>query len=136
MSKFVDLIKKHPVASLSILVGAVAIIVTGTSFLASYISYQKYSKDYEDMKAKLLANTPQLPEEVFKDNEYVVYDDTAGSVTSTKSEYGYTYLLSARDAEIDLDQGEPSFTTISGTSWEVANEVVIITSITNGSGKF
>ena len=120
MSKFFDLIKKHPVASLSILVGAVAIIVTGTAFLTSYVNYQKYSEDYEDMKTKLLANTPQLPEQVFKDGEYVEYDDANGSVISTKSSYENTYLLSAHDAEIDLDEGEPGFTTISDTSWEVA----------------
>ena len=120
MSKFFDLIKKHPVASLSILVGAVALIVTGTVFLTSYVNYQKYSEDYEDMKTKLLANTPQLPEEVFKDNEYVVYDDANGSVDSTKSSYENTYVLTAHDAEIELDDGQPGFAAFGSTSWEVA----------------
>ena len=120
MSKFFDLIKKHPVASLSILVGAVALIVTGTVFLTSYVNYQKYSEDYEDMKTKLLANTPQLPEEVFKDNEYVVYDDVNGSVDSTKSSYENTYVLTAHDAEIELDDGQPGFAAFGSTSWEVA----------------
>ena len=75
MSKFLDLIKKHPIASLAIAVGAVAIILSGSVFIGSVVSYDKYSKDYEDMKAKLLANTPQLPENVLKDKEFVEYDD-------------------------------------------------------------
>ena len=120
MSKFLDLIKKHPVASVAVLVGAVALVVTGTAFIASYVNYQKYSEDYEDMKTKLLANTPQLPELVFKDNEYVEYDDANGSITSTKSSFANQYLLTAQDAEIDLDEGQPDFAAISGTSWEAA----------------
>ena len=120
MSKFLDLIKKHPVASVAVLVGAVALVITGTAFITSYVNYQKYSEDYEDMKAKLLANTPQLPEEVLKDNEYVVYDDANGSVTSTKSSYANPYVLTAHDAEIDLDDGQPGFVAFGSTSWEVA----------------
>ena len=72
------------------------------------------------MKAKLLANTPQLPEEVLKDNSYVTYDDANGSVTSTKSSYSKTYLFGIRDAKIDLDNGEPAYGTFSDTAWEVA----------------
>ena len=121
MNKFFNAIKKHLIASLAILVGAVVIIVAGVSFLSSYVSYSKYSNDYDDMKTKLLANTPQLPEEVFKDGEYVVYDDGAGSVISTKSPYANTYLLSVRDAEIELDEGQPNYVTFGSTSWEVAN---------------
>ena len=121
MSKFLDLIKKHPVASLSIVVGAVALIVTGSLFISSYVKYQKYSEEYEDMKTKLLANTPQLPEEVLKDNEFVEYDDANADISSTKSSYANTYLLGVEDAEIDLDEGEPEFATFSGTAWEIAN---------------
>ena len=120
MSKFVDLIKKHPIASLSILVGGVALIVTGTAFIVTSVQYNKYCEEYDDMKAKLLADTPQLPEEVFKDNEYVAYDDANGDISSTKSSFTNTYLLNARDAEIDLDEGQADFATLSGTSWEVA----------------
>ena len=120
MSKFLDFIKKHPVASLSIVVGAVALVVTGTLFISSYVKYQKYSEEYEDMKTKLLANTPQLPEEVLKDNEFVEYDDATGSIISSKSTYANEYLLSASDAEIDLDEGEPAFATLGDTAWEVA----------------
>ena len=29
-------------------------------------------------------------------------------------------MISARDAEIDLDNGQPAYTTLSGTAWEVA----------------
>ena len=121
MSKFLDLIKKHPVASLSIVVGAVALVVTGTLFISSYVKYQKYSEEYEDMKTKLLANTPQLPEEVLKDNEFVEYDDASASISSTKSSYENEYLLTSQDAEIDLDEGEPEFVTFGSTAWEVAN---------------
>ena len=120
MSKFLDLIKKHPIASLSIVVGVVALVITGSVFISSYVKYNKYSDEYEDMKTKLLANTPQLPEEVFKDNEYVDYDDSFGGVSSTKSSFANTYLLSASDAEIDLDEGEPAFATLGDTAWEVA----------------
>ena len=121
MNKFFSLVKKHLISSIAILVGAVAILLTGVMFLTSYVSYVKYSENYEDMKTKLLANTPQLPEEVFKDNEYVDYDDANGSVVSTKSSYANPYLLSVRDAEIELDEGQPTFSTFDGTSWEVAN---------------
>ena len=121
MSKFIDLIKKHPVASLSILVGAVALVVTGSLFISSYVKYQKYSEEYEDMKTKLLANTPQLPEEVFKDNEFVEYDDAAGDINSTKSTFENAYLFTASEAEIDLDEGEPAFAKFGDTAWEVAN---------------
>ena len=121
MSKFFDLIKKHPVASLAIALGAVAVIVSGSVFIGSAISYDQYGKEYEKTKAKLLANTPQIPEEVFKDNEYVTYDDANKSVTATKSSFTKTYVLTANEAEIDLDEGEPTFTTYGGTSWEVAN---------------
>ena len=121
MSKFLDLIKKHPVASLSVVVGAVALIVTGTAFIVTSVQYNKYCEEYDDMKTKLLADTPQLPEEVFKDNEYVAYDDAAGDITSTKSSYANTYLLTVNDADIDLDEGQPELVTFGDTSWEVAN---------------
>ena len=111
MSKFFDLIKKHPVASLAIALGAVAVIVSGSVFIGSAISYDQYGKEYEKTKAKLLANTPQIPEEVFKDNEYVTYDDANKSATATKSSFTKTYVLTANEAEIDLDEGEPTFTT-------------------------
>ena len=120
MNKFFDLIKKHLIVSLAILVGAVVIIVAGVSFLSSYINYVNYSKSYDNMKSELLVNTPKPPEEVLRDNSYVVYDDANGSITSTKSTYPNKYLLSARDAEIDLDNGQPGYATVSGTAWEVA----------------
>ena len=121
MSKFFDLIKKHPVASLSIVVGAFALIVTGSVFISSKVKYDKYSSDYEDMKTKLLANTPQPPQEVIKDNEYVTYDDDAADLSATKSSYANTYLLTVNDAEIDLDEGEPDIVKFGETAWEVAN---------------
>ena len=121
MSKFFDLIKKHPVASLSIVVGAVALIVTASVFISSKVKYDKYSSDYEDMKTKLLANTAQPPEEVFKDNEYVTYDDDAADLSATKSSYANTYLLTVNDAEIDLDEGQPEIVKFGETAWEVAN---------------
>ena len=120
MSKFLSLVKKHLVLSVAILLGVTAVLVAGISFLASYVSYTVYSKNYDKMKADLLVNSPQPPEKVLRDNEYVAYDDANGSIISTKSSYGSTYLLSARDAEIDLDDGQPEFVSLSGTSWEVA----------------
>ena len=120
MSKFFDFIKKHPIISLSIVVGAVALVITGTVFISSSVKYNKYSGEYDDMKARITANTPQLPEEVFKDNEYVTYNDASGEVSSSKSSFTNTYLLSAKDAEIDLDEGQPAFAAFGDTAWEVA----------------
>ena len=120
MSKIINFVKQHLIVSLAILVGVVVIIVTGVSFLTSYVNYVNYSKSYDNMKSELLVNTPQPPEDVFRDNEYVVYDDANRSVTSTKSSYANKYVLSARDAKIDLDDGQPAYTTLSGTAWEVA----------------
>jgi hypothetical protein len=73
------------------------------------------------MKTKLLANTPQPPQEVIKDNEYVTYDDDAADLSATKSSYANTYLLTVNDAEIDLDEGEPDIVKFGETAWEVAN---------------
>ena len=120
MSKIINFVKQHLIISLAILLGAVVIVVSGVSFLSSYINYVNYSKSYDKMKSELLVNTPKPPEEVLRDNSYVVYDDATGSITSTKSTYPNKYLLSARDAEIDLDNGQPEYTTMSGTAWEVA----------------
>ena len=120
MPKFFDWMKKHIVASTAIALGAVALIVAATSFIVSGAQYAKYSDDYEAKKKELLSNTAQLPEEVFRDNEYVTYDDSAKSVSSTKSSYAHPYLLTVQDAEIDLDKGEPALVTLGDTSWEVA----------------
>ena len=98
-----------------------AAVVSGIVFINSKTTYDKYEKSYDEMKTKLLANAVQLPEEVIKDNEYVVYDDENGSVESTKSSYKNKYLLGVYDAEIDLDEGEPNIVTFGDTAWEVAN---------------
>ena len=100
--------------------GTAALSVGGVSFLVSHNNYERYSKDYEAKKTELLANTPQYPKEVVKDNEYVTYDDAAASIDSTKSPYANTYLFTAQDAEIDLDEGEPEFITLGDSAWEVA----------------
>ena len=120
MPKFFDWMKKHVVASSAIILGAITVIVAGTAFAVSGAQYSKYSDDYEANKKVLLANTAQLPQEVFRDNEYVVYDDAAKSVTSTKSSYANKYLFTVQDAEIDLDKGEPVLATLGTTSWQVA----------------
>ena len=120
MSKLFGFIKKHIIASLAICLGAVALIVSGTLFIVSAVQYDQYGKDYEAKKEALLANMPQLPEEVFRDNNYVTYDDAAKSVSETKSSYANKYLYTARDAAIDLDKGDPEFVTLGSTSWEVA----------------
>ena len=120
MPKFFDWIKKHIVASSAIILGAITVIVAGTVFAVSGAQYSKYSDNYEANKKVLLANTAQLPELVFRDNEYVVYDDAAKSVKSTKSSYANAYLYTVNDAEIDLDKGEPVLATLGTTSWQVA----------------
>ena len=97
-----------------------AAAVSGIVFLNSKNAYDSYEKSYDEMKSKLLANVAQPPEEVFKDNEYVTYDDANGTIDSTKSSYKNEYLLSAEDAVIDLDEGEPEFTTFGETGWQVA----------------
>jgi len=120
MNKFIDFIKKHMIASLAIFLGTIAILVSGISFAVSAAEYNQYSKNYEEKKKTLLANTPQPPEEVFRDNEYVTYDNNAQSVSSTKSSYANKYLFTAKDAVIDLDEGEPAYATLGDTAWEVA----------------
>ena len=120
MNKLLSFIKKHLILCLAIVVGTAAVVVTGVSFLVSYTNYSKYSEEYERNKKELLANSAQLPEEVFKDGEYVVYDDAAKSVSSTKSTYKNTYLLTVEDAVIDLDEGQPELVQLEGTSWDVA----------------
>ena len=98
-----------------------AATVSGITFLNSKNAYSKYEKSYDDMKKGLLANVAQPPEEVFKDNEYVVYDDENASIDSTKSSYKNTYILNASDdATIDLDEGEPEIVAFGDTAWEVA----------------
>ena len=97
-----------------------AAAVSAITFINSKNSYDKYEKSYDEMKTKLLADVPQLPEEVFKDNAFVTYDDANKSVTSSKSTYENTRLLSISDAEIDLDEGEPTFAAFGDTAWEVA----------------
>ena len=120
MPKFFDWMKKHIIASTAILLGGVAVIVAATAFIVTGAQYAKYSDDYEAKKKVLLANMPQLPEEVFRDNNYVTYDDANKSVSATKSSYANTYLYTVNDAEIDLDKGEPVIATLGSTSWEVA----------------
>ena len=101
--------------------GLAAITVSGVSFLNSKNTYDRYEKSYDEMKGGLLANVAQPPEKVFKDNEYIVFDDAIGSIESTKSPYKNTYLFEASEAEIDLDEGdEPEFVAYGETSWEVA----------------
>ena len=98
-----------------------AATVSGITFLNSKNAYDRYEKSYDEMKAGLLANVAQPPEKVFKDNEYIVFDDAIGSIESTKSPYKNTYLFEASEAEIDLDEGdEPEFIAYGETSWEVA----------------
>ena len=98
-----------------------AAAVSGITFLNSKNDYKNYEKSYDEMKARLLANVAQPPEEIFKDNEYVTYDDATASVDSTKSQYKNEYLLDVYQAQIDLDEGEPEFVTLGETAWEVAN---------------
>ena len=121
LEKFFNLVKKHLLLSLAIVLGTTAVLMTGISFLTSYLNYAKYSEDYEKTKKELLANTPQLPEETFKDNDYVTYDDAAKTVTGSKSKYQASYVYDIHDAEIDLDKGEPVYETVEGTSWEIAS---------------
>ena len=100
-----------------------AAAVSGIAFLNSKNAYDRYEKSYDEMRASLLAdvaNVAQPPEEVFKDNEYVVYDDANGAIDSTKSSYGKEYLLTASDAIIDLDEGEPELVKFGETAWQVA----------------
>lgn len=98
-----------------------AATVSGITFYNSKTAYDSYEKSYENMKKGLLANVVQPPEDIFKDNEYVEYDDENGSADSSKSQYMNMYLLKASDAEINLDEDdEPEFVTYGETAWEVA----------------
>lgn len=119
--KFFNSVKKHLVSSVAILMGAVAIILAGTSFLVSYINYSQYSEKYEQEKEVLLANTPQLPKEIFRDNDYVTYDDNAKTVTSSKSKHKGSYVYDIKDAEVTVDSSKGVvYEEVEGTSWEIA----------------
>ena len=120
MNKILDFVKKHLIASIAICVGVVALIVASVSFISSSVSYAQYGRRYESQKKELLANTPQFPEEVYRDNGYVTYDDANSSVTSTKSSYENKYLLKVSDAEISLEEGQPAYEKYASTSWDVA----------------
>lgn len=126
MNKFEKLLKKikyHLISTIAIVLGAVALIITGVSFLTSIIQYNNYSENYEKNKEELLANTPQLPKEVFRDNQYVTYDDTAKTVTSSKSNYKKgAYVYDIHDAEVKVDSKDGvSYEPVEGTSWEIAS---------------
>ena len=121
MRKFLETVKKHLIASIAILLGGLAIIITGVSFLSSVISYSVYTDEYEKNKEELLSKTPQLPKEVFRDNQYVTYDDNAKTVTSSKSKYKGAHVYDIHDAVVKLDDGEPSYEAIEGTAWDIAS---------------
>ena len=118
--KLINFIKQHVIASLAILLGGVALVVSAAVFITSAVQYDQYGKDYEVRKETLLANMPQLPEDVFKDNEYVTYNDKTGEADKTKSTYANKYVFGVRDAVIDLDKGEPEYANFGETVWEVA----------------
>ncbi|MBR6226129.1 MAG: hypothetical protein IKQ78_02855 [Bacilli bacterium] len=119
--KFLQKVKYHLISSIAILLGVVALLISGISFLASYINYNNYSENYEKEKEVLLANTPQLPKEVFRDNDYVSYDDDAKTVTSTKSKYKGAYVYDIHDADVKADRSAGvEYEPVEGTSWEIA----------------
>ena len=70
--------------------GVAAATVAGISFYNSKTAYDNYEKSYAEMKSKLLADVAQPPEEIFKDNEYVTYDDDNADILDTKSSYKNT----------------------------------------------
>ncbi|MCQ2799561.1 MAG: hypothetical protein MJ228_02190 [Bacilli bacterium] len=113
-------IKKHPVASVSIAVLAVAAIVSGVSFGTYSAEYNtkvaKINADRERLKAKL----PQLPEEVFIDNGYFTYDDTEKTVSNTKSAFKGAYVYEAEAATIALNDATApaSYVDVAGTAWK------------------
>ncbi|MCR5693297.1 MAG: hypothetical protein K6G74_04985 [Bacilli bacterium] len=121
MNKLMTFINKHPIISSSIVVGTLAIIISGTSFIVTGAQYAAYADSYDKAKEELNAVLPQLPEETFKDNNFVTYDDAAKTVTETKSTYKGSYVYDIHDAEVKLESGEPVYETVEGTSWEVAS---------------
>ena len=117
---FLDTIKKHIVGSVAILVGAAAVVVAGVSWISYTTSFneqtQKIQKDREALNAKL----PKLPEEVLIDNEYVNYDDSEKTVSSSKSAFKKSYVYEAEDAKITLnDEKSPAtYAPVEGTEWK------------------
>lgn len=120
--KFLQKVKYHLISSVAILLGVIALLVTGISFIVSYANYNTYSENYEKEKEVLLANTPQLPKQVFRDNEYVTYDDGAKTITSSKSKYKGNYVYDIHDADVKVDRSAGvEYEPVEGTSWEIAS---------------
>ena len=120
--KFLQKVKYHLISSVASLLGVIALLISGISFIVSYVNYNAYSENYEKEKEVLLANTPQLPKEVFKDNEYVTYDDEAKTVISSKSKYKDNYVYDIHDAEVQVDSDDGvKYEPVEGTSWEIAS---------------
>jgi len=115
-----NFIKKHLTATFSIAVLAVAAIVAGVAF-GSYTA--KYNKEVEKIQADrdaITAKVPKEPKDAFIDNGYFTYDDTAKTVTASKSAYKDSYVYEAEAAEIILnDKSAPtSLVDVEGTAWK------------------
>lgn len=116
---FLDTIKKHLVASVAILAGAVAVVVAGVSWISYTAQYNAESAKIQADREALNAKLPKLPESVLHDNEYVTYDDDAKTVSSSKSSYKDAYVFEAEMATITLnDKAAPaSYVKVEGTEW-------------------
>lgn len=114
-----DFVKKHSVGIFAILVGVAAVGFTAGSWAGYTNQYNsetaKIERDREALKAKL----PKLPESVVLDNEYFSYDDTAKTITGSKSAFKNSLVCKAEDAVITLnDENSPAkFEKVEDTEW-------------------
>lgn len=117
---FVDTIKKHVMATVSISVLAIAAIVAGASFGAYTAKYNKEAEEVASQREALEAKLPKAPKDSFIDNGYFTYDDTAKTVTASKSAYKGSYVYEADAAEVILnDKAAPtSLVDVEGTAWK------------------
>lgn len=84
-------------------IGAVAILAlgaAGTIMGVSYSNYSAYEKSYDAQNAEQKGKYAALPEEVFIDDEYVIYNDNMDDIASTKSAYKNSVIMGARDAVV------------------------------------
>lgn len=116
---FLDFIKKHTVGCFAILVGLGALGFSAGSWIGYNAQYDAETEQIEADREALNAKKPRLPESVILDNGYFTYDDTAKTVTGSKSSYKNTLVCEAEDATITLnDSASPaSYAKVEDTEW-------------------
>ena len=91
-------LKKHLSLIVCVSIAVVAVGVAAGAFISSRVKYAAYEKQFAKDEEEIRASFPQLPENVFFDNDYVDYN--GGDVASSKSNYQHSFVYSARSAVV------------------------------------